>query len=559
MDVRRRFLGAALTACALVACGLPARALASHAQQSILMDDNELIYATPAHMLQRLEQISALGVDRVKVSMVWSLVAPDADSTQRPSFDATDPNAYPPGAWDRYDTLVRDAGELGLKVYFQLTPPAPMWALPPGQDNNQGPPLGRAPNANEFRQFVQAVGRRYSGNYVVPVSAQQPPPSAQQPPPPPPKLLGLIPIGGQAPAPPSPGQPAALPRVNYWGIWNEPNERSWLNPWYQTLRGGRQKLLQPALYRGLVDAAWSGLQRTSHGGDTFLIGEIANVGRLTPLDFVRALYCVSNGYRPLSGAAAVHVGCPTSGNRARFVAQHPGLFKASGFAHHPYSFNKPPNRPFPDRTWITIFNISTLERVLDQVVGSYGQLHGRTVPLYLTEAGYKTNPPNPFVGTTQAEQANWLNESDYMTWKDPRIRANAQFLLVDDGPNTLAPVGTHSYWRTFQTGLIGLNGSPKPAYAAFRIPIWLPNARHGARVTVWGQLRPANHAAPQHGELQFRRRGSRSWGKLQAVTATSSEGYLYVHVRIRSAGSVRLQWFDLRSGHFDYSRTVTVS
>ncbi|PZS12020.1 MAG: hypothetical protein DLM64_05675 [Solirubrobacterales bacterium] len=551
MDVRRRFLGAALAACALVACGLPARALASHAQQSILMDDNQLIYATPAHMLQTLEKISALGVDRVKVSVVWSLVAPDADSTQRPSFDATDPNAYPPGAWDRYDILVRDASELGLKVYFQLTPPAPMWALPPGQDNNQGEPLGRAPKTSEFRQFVQAVGRRYSGNFGVQVQQQQPPP-------PPANLLSKL-LGGQAQPPPAPGQMAPLPRVDYWGIWNEPNFKSWLNPYYGARRNGQRVLLQPGLYRGLTDAAWQGLQKSGHAGDTILIGEIANDGILTPLDFIRALYCVSNRYRPLTGAAAVHVNCPTSGTRGRFVAQHPGLFKTTGFAHHPYSFNKPPNRPFPDRTWITIFNISTLERVLDQVVGSYGQLHGRTVPLYLTEAGYKTNPPNPFVGTTQAEQANWINESDYMTWKDPRIRANTQFLLVDDGPNKLAPVGTHSYWRTFQTGLIGLNGSPKPAYAAFRIPIWLPNARHGARVTVWGQLRPANRAAPQRGELQFRRRGSRSWGKLQAVTANSSEGYLYVHVRIRSAGSVRLQWFDFRSGHFDYSRTVTVS
>jgi hypothetical protein len=35
------------------------------------------------------------------------LVAPDPASATKPKFDATDPNAFPTGAWDRYDTLVR--------------------------------------------------------------------------------------------------------------------------------------------------------------------------------------------------------------------------------------------------------------------------------------------------------------------------------------------------------------------------------------------------------------------------------------------------------------------
>jgi hypothetical protein len=551
MAVRQRFLGAVAATCALVAFGLPARALASHTQESILVDDNELIYATPNHVARRLAQIKALGVDRVKVSMVWSLVAPDPDSTQRPNFDATDPLAYPFGAWDRYDMLVREASQLGLKVYFQLTPPAPQWAIPPNQPQ-QSKPLGRAPRTNEFREFVQAVGRRYSGSFVVPVPAQQPPP-------PPQKLLGLIPLGGQAQPPPAPGQPVALPKVDYWGIWNEPNFHSWLNPFYGGFRNGKRVLLQPGLYRGLVDAAWHGLQASGHAGDTILIGEIANDGLLTPLDFVRALYCVSDGYRPLTGAAAIHLGCPRSGVRAQFVAQHPGLFNATGFAHHPYSFDRAPNRPFPDPTWITLNNVSTLEHVLNGSLAAYGQLRGGRFPLYMTEWGYKTNPPNPFVKTTQDQQAMWLNQGDYMTWKDSFIRSNTQFLLVDDGPNTLAPAGTRSYWRTFQTGLIGLKGVPKPAYAAYRIPIWLPAARHGARVTVWGQLRPADHTAVQRAELQFRPRGARAWRNLRMVETASREGFVLAHVAIPGAGTVRLRWLNSRSGRSDYSRDVTVS
>ena len=113
--------------------GFPGRAPASPTQQSILQDDGQLIYASPQHMAQTLEQLSSLGVDRVKVSLIWWLVAPNPTSTRRPNFNATDPAAYPAGAWDRYDMLVRMAQELGLKVYFEFSPADPAWAVARGE------------------------------------------------------------------------------------------------------------------------------------------------------------------------------------------------------------------------------------------------------------------------------------------------------------------------------------------------------------------------------------------------------------------------------------------
>src|SRR5580700_7781753 len=117
---------AAAAACAF-ACALPGYAFASTDETSIMMDDNQLIYASPDHVAQELEQMASLGIDQVKVSMVWGLVSPDPFSTTRPNFDATNPADYPPGAWDRYDTVVRLANELGMSVYFQLTAPPPDW------------------------------------------------------------------------------------------------------------------------------------------------------------------------------------------------------------------------------------------------------------------------------------------------------------------------------------------------------------------------------------------------------------------------------------------------
>ena len=148
MAAWQRTLAAAAAVVALVcvlACGASPRASASANQQSIVQDDNHLIYATPKGMLRTLQQLAGLGVDRVKVSMVWWLVAPNATSKRRPKFDATNPGAYPPGAWDRYDRLVTWASQLGLRVYFQFAPPIPAWAVARGAATNQGPPLGHAP------------------------------------------------------------------------------------------------------------------------------------------------------------------------------------------------------------------------------------------------------------------------------------------------------------------------------------------------------------------------------------------------------------------------------
>jgi hypothetical protein len=495
---------------------LPANAPASPGVESIMQDDNNLIYTSPGHEMQTLRQMASLGVDRVKVSVVWWLIAPRPNSRRRPRFNAANPAAYP--GFGRYDELVIAAHELGLKVYFSLGPPSPAWAIPRGEQRKQGPPLGNAPDPGQFRQFVRAVGRRYSGHYTP---------------------------GGS-------GYP--LPRVSYWGVWNESNERSWLNPMY----AGRT-YIQAALYRSFVDAAWSGLGASGHRGDTFLIGETANRGILAPLPYLRAVYCVNSSYHVLRGGAASRVACPTSGNRSRFVAAHPGLFHATGYAHHPYGFDVAPDRRYPDRSYVTLSNISALERAVNAALGAYGKRPGGGEPLYLTEWGYKTNPPNPYVRTSLTQQAAWLDQGEYMTWKIPFIRALANFLLVDDKPKPHSRPGSKLYWSTWQTGLEFRNGTHKPSWDAYRIPIWLPSQVHGSDVTVWGQLKPANHTSTQSAELQFQPAGSSSWNTLTTITTTDSEGFVMAHVSIPSAGQVRLAWTDPGSGSVDYSRNVPVS
>ena len=278
---------------------------------------------------------------------------------------------------------------------------------------------------------------------------------------------------------------------------------------------------------------------------------------MSPVPFMRALYCVGSKLRPLRGNAASAFGCPTSGPTSSFVSQHPGLFRTA-YAHHPYGFEAPPNRPDPDKGFVTLINVPSFERTLNRIFGAYGQHRPGGVPLYLTEWGFKTNPPNPYVRTSPTDQAAWINEGEYMMWREPYVKEYTQFLLVDSAPKPHTRKGSALYWSTFQTGLEYQNGRQKPAFTAFRVPIWLPNARRGRHVAVWGQLRPADHSTTQYGLVEFQRHGSRSWKELTAVQTNSPEGFIYTHVSIRRAGLVRLGWIS-PNGSVSYSRTVRVS
>ncbi len=112
------------------------------------------------------------------------------------------------------------------------------------------------------------------------------------------------------------------------------------------------------------------------------------------------------------------------------------------------------------------------------------------VPLYLSEYGYQTNPPDR-IGVSLARQAAYLAQAEYMAWRTPAVRAWSQYLLYDNGD----PIS-----KTFQTGLLFADGREKPSYQGYKLPIWLPKrrvARHGSALAVWGMARPAPPARPR--------------------------------------------------------------
>ena len=518
-------LAAVIAGCGSTTAAAPRRA---HSNLISIIEAEGFLHADPPRALARFV---SMGVDEVRVYLPWGSFAPDPTATTTPGFNATDPAAYPSTDWGQLDQIVRDAAAVGIGLDFTIGGPAPAWAIGPGAPHGSPYDTGWMPSARAFGQFVHAVAERYSGHYVAP------------------------------------GETRPLPRVSFWSIWNEPNYGHYLSP--QAIGPVE---VAPRLYRAIANAAWKALQETGHSPsrDTILIGETAPRGLagpglpgdfsgMMPLRFIRALYCVNAGFQPLQGQAARQRGCPaTPSADRRFVTRNPALFHATGFADHPYPDALAPNvrtqsAVVPEANDYADFAaLGSLEQTLDRAAAAFGQ-HPK-LGIYSTEFGYRSNPPTA-LGVPLRTAALYLNQSEYLSWRNPRIHSYDQYLLSDP------PAGAKT---DFDTGLEFGDGRPKPyVYDAFRMPLYLPvtRGRRGARLEVWGCVRPAPVVAartdhPQHVRIQFAAAGTSRYRTLRILRLLDRHGYFDVLVRFPSSGRVRLQWSG--SGRPVHSRTQQI-
>ncbi len=545
--LRRLALGALILVGALGAVSAPA--LAAHAQVAMIEDLR--VMSDPTATVAQYER---LGVGAVRLFVLWQQIAPQPYAPHPPAhFQGSDPAAYADSAWAPYDAAVRAIQAGGMTVDLDVSGDEPLWAAGRGMPSDQLH-LSWEPNAAEFGAFYHAVAERYGGDYD-PLSHRI-----------------------------DPGDPADLPRVGFWSIWNEPNYGPSLAP--QGVPSHLATDHAPEMYRQLIDAGWQALQATGHAHDTILFGELAprgypGTGRVVwgvfsgmkPLPFLRSLYCVDDRYRPLRGSAATVRGCPTSAAGTRgFPAAHPALFGAGGFAIHPYSRWHPPNLETPnDPDYASLADIGQLTGALDRLQRVYGS--HRQFPIWNTEYGYLTDPPKhtsariPYISPTTA--AAFLNQAEYISWSNPRVRSFMQYLLYDDPAQPSAA----NDWGGFASGLIAWNGQPKPTYDAWRLPLWLPvsAAARGTRLEVWGCARPAAAAlrealdAPESVAIRFRTTGGHGFTTIATVPITDPHGYFDVRVAFPGSGTVHLAWTypphdpALPAGTTVSSRSVTVT
>jgi hypothetical protein len=492
----------ALLAVLALACALRVPfAHASASQFSIMQDDDMLLYRGNKTQAKTLQQMKRLGVDVVKVTVLWKNVA---QGISRHGFNGANPHDYPKENWDRYDELVKTAQRLHLVVYFNVTGPGPKQFM--GHTSNASIAATYKPNARAFYEFVKAVGTRYDGKYRD-------------------ENYGR----------------AHLPAVHMWSIWNEPNQGGWLSP--QFVNG---QPYSPRLYRELYLRGHQALAESGHGRDLILAGETAPLGGsgtgarspMRPGQFIRELFCISPTGQPYTGADATSRGCDLF---TKFASQ--GGWLMSGWAHHPYTKNLAPTARDSNPDSITMANIGDLPTLLD-AVSSISHLIPAGLPAFVTEFGYETNPPDPFSGISPTLQAAYMNVGDEIAYRNPRIASVAQFLLRDQPPAHNHARGSKAYWFTYQTGLRTAGNKAKPSYDAYAFPFNLtplpPGPGGAGQYQAWGQIRfRPNFEKNDVVALQFRPPGGTNWTTEVTTTVTNPVGYFDIPINGAGNGSWR--------------------
>jgi hypothetical protein len=497
MSLRRLALATLL----LMSICAPA-AHAAQDQASIMMDDDQLLYRSNVTQSRTLVTMRSLGADAIRATVLWRTVAEGADLSnreiarlktdklrnrarkQRARFKARDPRTYPTRNWDRYDNLVKLATQLGMRVYFTITGPGPRYGhrtAPPSQRANAGT---YKPIPSAFQSFVEAVGRRYSGSYRDENGIRR-----------------------------------RLPRVSLWSIWNEPNQPGWLSPQWE-----HGTPASPALYRELFFAGTQGLARSGHGSDAVLLGETAPLGSdqhgprngIRPVPFLRELVCVKPDGTPFEGADATARHCEDFAKN--------GPLKAVGFAHHPYTKKGAPSVAPKTPDEITMGNIGSLGAILDGLSAQSGGKLPSALPIFLTEFGYESNPPDPRNGIPYMRQAQFNQLADFLAFNDPRVMATTQFLLRDVGPLTQYAKGSRLYWFTYQSGLYTVRGRAKPAAFSYALPFVTYPAGAGT-TSFWGQLRFRPNGAQDVAVVMWRPNPKAAWQQVGDAITTSFRGF----------------------------------
>jgi hypothetical protein len=308
---------------------------------------------------------------------------------------------------------------------------------------------------------------------------------------------------------------AGLPAVFYYTIWNEPNHRQFIKPTKSA----------PNIYRNLVDAAIPRIRAVNKNAKVF-IGETAPVGRapkaMGPKEFFRKWLCLNSRLRRTSKGT----GCSS--------------FKkidADGYAHHPYG---PTARVPKTRDVINMLAIRELGKYLDRAAAA-GRVR-RGLPIYNTEFGLQSNPPDRVVSTSPVRQGQLINEKEEYSYRYGRLKSYSQYLLFDDPPRK-GPA--HEKWSGFQTALRFTSGKKKPAYNAFKFPIVVKQRRRDA--LVWGLVRPGTGARSVQLQVNGRNSGPR--------VKTNSKGYFTAKRRQRS-GRYRFRAYDSSRKLLGTSRTA---
>jgi hypothetical protein len=269
-----------------------------------------------------------------------------------------------------------------------------------------------------------------------------------------------------------------FPWVHLWTIWNEPNGRTFSVP------------VSPRAYvRQLLNPAYAALHQAS--SLNVVAGGVTSP-RATP-----------SGMSPL----AFMTGMKAAGARLDAYAQNP----------YPVDRGETPFHSTCEHCdALTMANLPAIRADVTRLFGA--------VPLWLTEYGYQTNPPDRLLGVSYALQSRYIAEAALRVWQQPGVTMLINFLVRDE-PSL----------GGWQSGLFTAGGAAKPAYRAFALPL-AEVSRSGTHTVLWGQVRPGKGA--RRYVLQSYVAGH--WRAVGATTRTSPSGTFTRTVTLARGAQVRV-------------------
>lgn len=465
----RRTLSVALAAgvASLVVGGSPAQAM-----QLGFTDQSLVGLASPSDTQAGLQNASRAGSSVWRFYVRWAVIAP-----QRPpsSAVAADP-AWPGYNWAKMDATVREIAASGQQP-LPFISGAPRWAEGANRPSTDRAPAGTwRPSPAHFRSFAVALATRYSGTF---------------------------------PDPRTPG--ATLPRIRTWQAWNEPNLSVDLTPQW-TRSGNRWVAASPRLYRGLLNAFFSGVKSVSTSNFVVTAGTAPygdlNEGdpRMPPVRFWRELLCMSGGRVPKARACS----------KVSFDA----------LAHHPYPIG-PPRRAARNADDAVVPDVRKITRLLPGATRRGTIRPAGAKPLWITEISWDSRPDPD--GLSLEQQATYLQGALYVLYQQG-ADVVTWFNLRDQAP-------TPSYGATYQSGIYLRGSTPaedvaKPSLTAFRFPFTAYRTRGVAR--LWGM-------APAGGTVTIEARQGDRWVTATRLRAKSNRIFSG-RLRVGQGVSLRAVW-----------------
>jgi hypothetical protein len=271
---------------------------------------------------------------------------------------------------------------------------------------------------------------------------------------------------------------ARFPWVRLWTAWNEPNTRIFSSP------------VSPSAYvKQVLNPAYAALHAAS--GANRVAGGVTSP-RKTP-----------SGMAPLTFL---------DGMRAADA-------RLDAYAQNPYPLSRNDTPSHDSCSNCGYFTMARLAEIRSSVTRAFGPK-----PIWLTEYGYQTNPPDRLLGVSETLQAKYIGAAALRVWQARGVTMLIQFLVRDE-----PDVG---HW---QSGLFSAGGAAKLAYHAFALPL-AQVSRHGSRVELWGQVRPGSGRRT----YVLQRSVGGSWRAVGGTVRTSARGDFMRKVALPSGTRVRI-------------------